>query len=138
MAIVDDDIERLKATVSIVDVVSEVVQLRKVGRNFVGLCPFHAEKSPSFNVNPSRGFYHCFGCQEGGDVISFLMKIDGLSFAESLERLADKYGVVLRREDGDQVERPRGPARGRLIEAHKIAQEYYAEPRMQFEVTQVR
>ena len=70
---------------------------------------------------------NCFGCGEGGDVISFLMKIDGLTFAETVERLADKYGVQLRREDGDAPERPRGPARGRLIEANKFAQEFYAE-----------
>ena len=70
---------------------------------------------------------NCFGCQEGGDVIAFLMKIDGLTFGETVERLADKYGVQLRREDGDgPPERPRGPARGRLIEANKIAQEFYA------------
>ena len=124
----DDDIAEVREKARIDDVVSSYVTLKRAGGGSLkGLCPFHDEKSPSFNVNPSRGFFHCFGCQEGGDVISFLMKIDGLSFAESLERLADKYGVVLRREDGDQVERPRGPARGRLIEAHKIAQEYYAE-----------
>jgi DNA primase len=71
---------------------------------------------------------NCFGCGEGGDVITFLMKIDGLTFGEAVERLADKVGVQLRREDGDvQDERPKGPQRGRLIEAHKVAQEYYAE-----------
>ena len=76
-----------------------------------GLCPFHDEKSPSFHVTPARGFFHCFGCQEGGDVISFLMKIDGLAFTEAVERLADKYGVQLRREDGDvRDDRPQGPA----------------------------
>lgn len=124
----DDDIAEVREKARIDDVVSSYVTLKRAGGGSLkGLCPFHDEKSPSFNVNPSRGFFHCFGCQEGGDVISFLMKIDGLSFAEALERLADKYGVVLRREDGDEVERPRGPARGRLIEAHKIAQEFYAE-----------
>ena len=93
-----------------------------------GLCPFHDEKTPSFNVNPSRGGYHCFGCGEGGDVISFLMKLDGLSFVETVERLAEKYGVELKREDGDGFDdRPRGPARGKLIEAHRVAQEFYAE-----------
>jgi DNA primase len=71
---------------------------------------------------------NCFGCGEGGDVIAFLMKIDGLGFTESVERLADRYGVTLRREDGDvREERPRGPQRGRLVEAHKVAQEFYAE-----------
>ena len=124
----DDDIAEVREKARIDDVVSSYVTLKRAGGGSLkGLCPFHDEKSPSFNVNASRGFFHCFGCQEGGDVISFLMKIDGLSFAEALERLADKYGVVLRREDGDEAERPRGPARGRLIEAHKIAQEYYAE-----------
>lgn len=124
----DDDIAEVREKARIDDVVSSYVTLKRAGGGSLkGLCPFHDEKSPSFNVNPSRGFFHCFGCSEGGDVISFLMKIEGLSFGEALERLADKYGVVLRREDGDAAERPRGPARGRLIEAHKVAQEYYAE-----------
>ncbi len=71
---------------------------------------------------------NCFGCQESGDVISFLMKIDGLAFTETVERLADKYGVTLRREDGDvREDRPRGPQRGRLVEANKVAQAYYAD-----------
>lgn len=125
----EDDIAEVREKARIDDVVSSYVTLRKAGGGSLkGLCPFHDEKSPSFHVTPSRGFFHCFGCQVGGDVISFLMKIDGLGFSEAVERLADKYGVQLRREEGDdgQPERPRGPARGRLIEAHKIAQEFYA------------
>ena len=125
----DDDIAEVREKARIDDVVSSYVTLKRAGGGSLkGLCPFHDEKSPSFNVNPARQFFHCFGCQEGGDVISFLMKVDGLTFTESVERLADKYGVQLRREDGDdQPQRPRGPARGRLIEAHKVAQEFYAE-----------
>ncbi|MCW2832161.1 MAG: primase [Nocardioides sp.] len=124
----EDDIAEVREKARIDDVVSSYVTLRKAGGGSLkGLCPFHDEKSPSFNVNPSRGYFHCFGCQEGGDVINFLMKIDGLTFAETVERLADKYGVQLRREDGDAPERPRGPARGRLIEANKVAQDFYAE-----------
>ena len=111
------------------DVVSQYVTLRNAGGGSQkGLCPFHDEKSPSFHVTPARGFYHCFGCSESGDVISFLMKMDGLTFTETVERLADKYGVTLRREEGDvREERPKGPPRQRLIEANKVAQEFYAE-----------
>ena len=65
-----------------------------------GLCPFHDEKTPSFQVNPARGFYYCFGCGEGGDVISFVQKIDNLSFTETVERLADRVGIQLRYTDG--------------------------------------
>jgi DNA primase len=125
----EDSIVEVREKARIDDVVSQYVTLRNAGGGSQkGLCPFHDEKSPSFNVNASRGFYHCFGCQKGGDVISFLMDIDGLSFAEAVERLADKYGVQLRREDGDvRDDRPKGPARQRLIEAHKFAQLFYAE-----------
>src|SRR4051812_12805334 len=104
-----------------------------------GLCPFHDEKTPSFNVNPSRGGYHCFGCGEGGDVISFVMKLDGLSFVETVERLAEKYGIELKREEGDGFEeRPKGPARGKLVEAHRVAQEFYAEQLLTPEAAQAR
>ena len=92
-----------------------------------GLCPFHDEKSASFHVTPSRGFYHCFGCQAGGDVIKFVMEMDGLGFTETVERLAEKAGVQLRYEEGG-APRPRtGPHRPRLVEAHKHAGEWYAE-----------
>ncbi len=111
------------------EVVSGYVNLRNAGGGSMkGLCPFHDEKSPSFQVTPSRGFYYCFGCQAGGDVINFVMQIDALSFAEAVERLAEKFGVQLQREEGDDAEqRPRGPQRGKLIEAHRVAQEFYAE-----------
>ena len=125
----EDDIAEVREKARIDDVVSSYVTLKRAGGGTLkGLCPFHDEKTPSFNVNPARQFFHCFGCQEGGDVISFLMKVDGLTFVESVERLAEKYGVQLRREEGDdEPQRPRGPARARLIEAHKVAQELYAE-----------
>jgi DNA primase len=125
----EEDIAELREKARIDEVVSDYVTLRPAGGGSLkGLCPFHDEKSPSFNVNPQRQFFHCFGCQEGGDVISFLMKIDGLGFAEAVERLADRYAVTLRREEGDvRDERPRGPQRGRLVEANKLAQEFYAD-----------
>jgi DNA primase len=125
----EEDIATVREKARIDDVIGQYVTLRNAGGGSQkGLCPFHDEKSPSFNVNPARGFFHCFGCGEGGDVITFLIKIDGLSFAEAVERLADKYGVQLRREDDAfPTERPKGPSRRRLLEAHQIAQEYYAE-----------
>jgi DNA primase len=124
----EEDIAEVREKAPIDEVVSSYVTLRKAGGGSLkGLCPFHDEKSPSFHVTPARQFFHCFGCQEGGDVFSFLMKIDGLSFIEAVERLADKYGVQLRREDGDvRDDRPKGPARSRLVEAHRVAQEFYA------------
>ncbi|MEO6512236.1 MAG: CHC2 zinc finger domain-containing protein, partial [Nocardioides sp.] len=95
----EEDIAEVREKARIDDIVSGYVTLRNAGGGSMkGLCPFHDEKSPSFHVTPARGFFHCFGCQESGDVISFLMKIDGLAFTETVERLADKYGVTLRRE----------------------------------------
>jgi DNA primase len=124
----EEDIAEVREKAKIDEVVGDYVTLRPAGGGSLkGLCPFHDEKSPSFNVNPARAFYHCFGCGEGGDVIAFVMKIDGLGFTEAVERLADKVGVTLRREDGDtRPERPRGPQRSRLVEANRVAQEFYA------------
>jgi DNA primase len=124
----DDDIQTVREKAKIEEVVSGYVTLRNAGGGSLkGLCPFHDEKSPSFNVRPGRGF-HCFGCGEGGDVIAFVMKIDGVTFVDAVERLADKYGVQLRREEGGGPDdRPKGPQRRRLIEAHAVAQEYYAD-----------
>ncbi|WP_244929100.1 DNA primase [Nocardioides sp. W7] len=125
----EQSIVEVREKARIDEVVSQYVTLRNGGGGSQkGLCPFHDEKSPSFHVTPSRGFYHCFGCQKGGDVINFLMEHDKLSFAEAVERLAEKYGVQLQREEGDdRDDRPRGPQRAKLVEAHRVAQEFYAE-----------
>ena len=125
----EDSISEVREKARIDEVVSSYVALRNAGGGSLkGLCPFHDEKSPSFHVTPSRGFYFCFGCQSGGDVLNFLMQIDGLSFAEAVERLADKYGVQLQRDEGEgREERPKGPARSRLVEANRLAQQFYAE-----------
>jgi DNA primase len=126
----EESIAEVREKARIDEVVSGYVSLRNAGGGSMkGLCPFHDEKSPSFHVTPARGFYHCFGCQKGGDVINFLMDIDALSFGEAVERLADKYGVQLKRdEDGTgRDDRPKGPQRRRLIEAHAVAQEWYAD-----------
>ena len=120
----------VRETARIDEVVSDYVTLSNAGGGSQkGLCPFHDEKSPSFHVTPARQFFHCFGCGEGGDVFTFLMKIDGLGFSEAVERLADKYGVQLRyaRTAPGSPRSNRGPQRGRLIEANKHAQAYYAD-----------
>ena len=119
----------VKERADIAEVVGDVVTLRPAGGgNFKGLCPFHDEKSPSFSVRPSVGSFHCFGCQEGGDVISFMMKIDHLTFAETVERLAARYGIQLRYEDGGPTA-SRAPAgqRTRLVDAHNAAAQFYTE-----------
>ncbi|TGV13670.1 DNA primase, partial [Mesorhizobium sp. M00.F.Ca.ET.186.01.1.1] len=91
----DEFVNQVRAAVDIVDVVGEYVQLRKSGRAFLGLCPFHSEKSPSFNVNAERQFFHCFGCGAGGDVFSFLMKLEQLTFPEALHKLAERAGIAV-------------------------------------------
>ena len=126
----DEDIALVRERARIDEVVSSYVTLRHAGGGSQkGLCPFHDEKTPSFNVNPSRGFFHCFGCSEGGDVISFLMKVEGLGFGEAVERLADKYGVQLRytEEVGERPAKREHNLRPRMLEAHKVAQAYYAD-----------
>ena len=124
-----EDIATVKERTSIEDVVRDHVTLRPAGvGSLKGLCPFHDEKTPSFTVRPTVGSYHCFGCGEGGDVISFVQKVEHLTFTESIERLAAKLGIELHYEEGG------GPREGgvslgkrsRLIEAHRVAQEFYA------------
>ncbi len=123
-----DDVTAVKERSSIEDVVREHVTLRRSGSSLVGLCPFHDEKSPSFNVNPTNGYYYCYGCGEGGDVLSFVQKVEHLTFAESVERLAQKLGFELTYEDGGSRPREEGAGkRSRLVEAHRVAQEFYAE-----------
>ncbi|GAT66729.1 DNA primase [Planomonospora sphaerica] len=111
----------------IADVVGEHIQLRNAGGgNLKGLCPFHEEKSPSFNVTPARGYYYCFGCSEGGDVITFVRRMEHLSFGEAVERLAQRAGIQLRYEQGGYVPGREQGERSRLIEAHRAAAEFYA------------
>ncbi|MEU2072535.1 DNA primase [Streptomyces sp. NPDC013489] len=122
----DDDVKAVRDAVPIDAVVSEYLQLRNAGGgNLKGLCPFHDEKSPSFQVSPSKGLFHCFGCQEGGDTIAFVMKIDHLSFSETVERLAAKAGITLRYEEGGYNPGHQRGERIRLVEAHKVAAEFY-------------
>jgi DNA primase len=91
----DNAIEEVRSRADIVEVIGAHVRLRRAGRNFVGLCPFHTEKTPSFSVSPERGFFHCFGCGAGGSVFNFVMRVEGLSFPEAVRSLARRYGVSI-------------------------------------------
>lgn len=123
----DEDVQAVKERSSITDVVREHVSLRPAGvGSMKGLCPFHDEKTPSFTVRETVGSYYCFGCGEGGDVISFVQKLDHLTFAESVERLAGKLGMELRYDEGGGPRDGVGLGkRSRLIEAHRAAAEFY-------------
>ncbi len=124
-----EDVETVRARARIDEIVGEHVALRPAGVDSLkGLCPFHDERTPSFHVRPQIGRWHCFGCNEGGDVISFVQKLDGLGFTEAVEYLAARTGVQLRYEEGS------GPRRGvdagsrqRLLDAHRVAAQFYAE-----------
>ena len=125
MGIVDEDVARVRAATDFVAVASEHIALKRVGRRWVGLCPFHAEKSPSFSVNAEEGLYYCFGCQAKGDVITFVREVEHLDFAEAVERLASKAGIQLRYDQAAEgKDRQR---RARLIEAMERAVEWYHE-----------
>src|SRR6266571_9411089 len=91
----DDTVREVRERADIVSVVADYVSLRKSGTNFQGLCPFHGEKSPSFNVNPGRGIFHCFGCGVGGNAITFIMKVEGLSFPDAVKFLAKRVGETI-------------------------------------------
>ena len=123
MAIVEEDLEQLRATVSISDVVQQHIALRRVGRNWVGLCPFHAERSPSFNVREETGRYKCFGCGAAGDVFTFVQEIERVDFVTAVEQLSAKVGIQLRyTSGGESKDRQR---RKQLIEAMGKAVEWY-------------
>ena len=118
------DIEEVKSRVNIADVVGEYVSLKNASvGSLKGLCPFHDEKSPSFNVRPMQGFYHCFGCGEGGDVYKFVQQIESISFYEAVEKLASRVGFELTYEDGGSA--PDQGQRSRILEANTAAAAYY-------------
>lgn len=123
----EDDIALVRERARIDDVVSSYVTLRRAGSGSLkGLCPFHDEKTPSFQVTPARGLYYCFGCGEGGDSITFLQKQENLSFVEAIERLADQVGVQLRYIDDGGRSSDSG-SRRRVTEANRLAAEFFAE-----------
>ncbi|HWJ43592.1 MAG TPA: DNA primase [Solirubrobacterales bacterium] len=121
-----DSVDRVKQAADIVEVVSAHTDLRRQGARYVGLCPFHDERTPSFSVEPQEKLYHCFGCGVGGDVIKFVEEKDGLNFAEAVELLADRYGVELEREQEDPRAEARRQQRRRLEELLDRAASFYA------------
>jgi len=121
------DVEEVKARTNIADIVGDYVTLKSAGvGSMKGLCPFHDERSPSFHVRPQVGFYHCFGCGESGDVYSFLQKMDHVSFAEAVERLAGRVGLELHYEDGSNAAPDHGN-RARLLAANQAAADFFVE-----------
>ncbi|MFC5338252.1 DNA primase [Leucobacter denitrificans] len=132
------DVEEVKRRTNIADLVSDHVALKTAGIDSMkGLCPFHDERSPSFHVRPALGYFHCFGCGESGDAISFVQKVDHLSFAEAVERLAAKIHYVLTYEEGTE-RREDGPNRARLLAANQGANSYFRNQLMSEEATEAR
>jgi DNA primase len=117
-----DIIERVREASNIVDIIGDYVRLKKRGRNYVALCPFHAEKTPSFSVSPERQVYHCFGCGKGGNVFTFLMEHENMTFMEALRTLAGKAGITIQT---DKRDRSAQDQLDRLYYAHQVALEYF-------------
>jgi DNA primase len=120
----DSTLQQIREATNIVDIVAEHVRLRKRGKNWLGLCPFHNEKTPSFNVLEDRGIFKCFGCGKGGDVFSFVMAIEGLTFPEAAERLAEKAHIEVASERSDEAEQARSE-RENIYEALRAAVTFY-------------
>ena len=119
----DDKLEEIRTRADIVEVIGAHVRLKRAGRNFVGLCPFHNEKTPSFSVNPERGFFHCFGCGAGGTVFNFIMRTEGLNFPEAIESLARRYGVTLPERGGETG--PGAGERDAALRANQTAADFF-------------
>jgi DNA primase len=119
----DDKLEEVRTRADIVEVIGAHVRLKRAGRNFVGLCPFHNEKTPSFSVNQERGFFHCFGCGAGGSVFNFVMRTEGLNFPEAIESLARRYGVTLPERGGEAG--PGAGERDAALRANQTAAEFF-------------
>src|SRR5690349_7120758 len=113
-----ETIDRIRRETKLVELVGETVKLQRRGRSFTGLCPFHKEKTPSFHVNPERGFYHCFGCHASGDAIKFVQETEGLDFVEAVRQLAERAGI-------DVVDDVSDADRKQQLEARRRQQELY-------------
>jgi DNA primase len=120
------DVDQVRAAADIVKIVGDYVSLRKSGANYVGLCPFHQEKSPSFSVHPVKQIFHCFGCGVGGDVFKFVMLMDSLPFPEALRRVAEKVGVRLEERAGGETYDANTKLRAALMKLHEVAAKFFA------------
>lgn len=121
----EEKVREVAERISIVEVVSEYVQLRRSGGNFLGLCPFHGEKTPSFNVNPAREIFHCFGCGVGGNAFSFVMKMEGLSFPEAVKLMARKTGIEIEERQLTPAEKKTEDERQQFKKINELAAAYY-------------
>src|SRR6187455_2868170 len=119
--IAQETLDRVRRDANVVEIVGESVKLTKRGRSFVGLCPFHKEKTPSFHVNAERGFYHCFGCQASGDAIKFLQETEGLDFIEAVRRLAERMGIDIVETASDVERRQYAEVRRRQQELYDVS-----------------
>ncbi|MBU3952074.1 MAG: DNA primase, partial [Proteobacteria bacterium] len=126
MIIPEEKISEILNTSDIVDIISESVILKKSGRNFFGLCPFHSEKTPSFSVNADKQIFHCFGCSAGGNALSFMMKYHGISFPEAAKMLARKYNVTIETQSIDPVQRKQIQVKESLFRLNKRVMMLYA------------
>src|SRR4051812_14988318 len=123
--IADEIINEIRSRADIIAVIGQHVQLKKAGRNWKGLCPFHGEKTSSFNVSPDKGFYHCFGCQKHGDVFTFVMEIEGKSFVEAAEQLGARFGVEIPKiEESPEMRKARGE-RTAMLDLNRAAMEFF-------------
>ncbi|KEF38154.1 DNA primase, catalytic core [Schinkia azotoformans MEV2011] len=121
----EETIEEIRNKVDIVDVISEYIQLKKQGRNYFGLCPFHGEKTPSFSVSADKQIYHCFGCGAGGNVFSFLMNIENCSFMEAAATLAEKVHINLPIQNEVSPFSEKSPDYAEMFRAHDLLQKFY-------------
>ncbi len=125
MSLADDGVERVKNTADIVQIVRDHVRLRKSGSNFIGLCPFHSEKTPSFHVHSTRQFFYCFGCHAKGDVIKFVQLMEGLTFPDAIRWLGEKYGIPVGRQN--PATDPKARERRILLEIHARAGQHFQD-----------
>lgn len=127
----EDKITEIKNRADILDIISESVLLKKAGRNYIGLCPFHSEKTPSFTVSPDKQIYYCFGCGEGGNIFSFLMKLEGLTFPESARLLARRYGIDIPSRSLTPAQKQQMSEKERLLAINQMTGEFYRNCLMQ-------